>query len=236
MSLKLAYKVRGRRERCYGLRAPAPRPHGAARSCRLRGPSPPTTAAPDDASHRRRPTPTVHGAASRAQDTIQLRFKVGDSIMANCGEWQAGTIVKLFYTQKTFKEGMCAPYQIRLDYRDRLIFAPSDTDTVVKLLEEEPMLDEEEEFEEEIPDSEKLPVTVLTGFLGAGKTTLVNYILNSPDHGMKICGAPHQPAPRETDATPWPARALPPTAPLAAGHPATRRLATHSCGQRMHTW
>lgn len=29
---------------------------------------------------------------------------------------------------------------------------------------------------------------VLTGFLGAGKTTLVNYILNEP-HGKKICGA-----------------------------------------------
>jgi G3E family GTPase len=29
----------------------------------------------------------------------------------------------------------------------------------------------------EIPESEKTPVTVVTGFLGAGKTTLVNYIL-----------------------------------------------------------
>lgn len=28
-----------------------------------------------------------------------------------------------------------------------------------------------------VPDEEKTPVTVVTGFLGAGKTTLVNYIL-----------------------------------------------------------
>ena len=30
------------------------------------------------------------------------------------------------------------------------------------------------------------PVTILSGFLGAGKTTLVQYILRSPDHGKRI--------------------------------------------------
>lgn len=33
---------------------------------------------------------------------------------------------------------------------------------------------------------DKIPVTVLTGFLGAGKTTLMNHILQSPDHGMRF--------------------------------------------------
>ena len=33
---------------------------------------------------------------------------------------------------------------------------------------------------------EKLPVTVITGFLGAGKTTLVNYILTE-QREWKIC-------------------------------------------------
>eukprot|EP00327_Prymnesium_parvum_P018195 CAMPEP_0113292458 /NCGR_PEP_ID=MMETSP0008_2-20120614/34669_1 /TAXON_ID=97485 /ORGANISM="Prymnesium parvum" /LENGTH=455 /DNA_ID=CAMNT_0000144591 /DNA_START=65 /DNA_END=1428 /DNA_ORIENTATION=- /assembly_acc=CAM_ASM_000153 len=125
-------------------------------------------------------------------DSIQLRFKVGDRVQANCGEWKVGTIVKLFYTQRSFKEGYCAPYQIRLDERDRLIFAPSDDDKVVRAYDGPDSAvvrvdDLEEDFEEDIPDKDKLPVTVLTGFLGAGKTTLVNYILNSPDHGMKIC-------------------------------------------------
>jgi len=38
----------------------------------------------------------------------------------------------------------------------------------------------------EIPESEKTPVTIITGFLGAGKTTLVNYILKE-QNSWKIC-------------------------------------------------
>ena len=32
---------------------------------------------------------------------------------------------------------------------------------------------------------QKLPVTVLSGFLGAGKTTLMNHVLNNR-HGLKV--------------------------------------------------
>jgi len=39
------------------------------------------------------------------------------------------------------------------------------------------MADAEADEFAEVPESEKTPVTVITGFLGAGKTTLVNYIL-----------------------------------------------------------
>lgn len=38
----------------------------------------------------------------------------------------------------------------------------------------------------EVPESEKTPVTIVTGFLGAGKTTLVNYILKE-QNTWKIC-------------------------------------------------
>jgi G3E family GTPase len=40
--------------------------------------------------------------------------------------------------------------------------------------------------EEEVLESEKTPVTIVTGFLGAGKTTLVNYILTE-QNSWKIC-------------------------------------------------
>jgi G3E family GTPase len=36
------------------------------------------------------------------------------------------------------------------------------------------------------PPQPPCPVTILTGFLGSGKTTLVQYILQSPDHGKRI--------------------------------------------------
>ena len=34
-------------------------------------------------------------------------------------------------------------------------------------------------------DEDKIPVTILTGFLGSGKTTFVNYLLKE-NHGKKI--------------------------------------------------
>lgn len=46
-------------------------------------------------------------------------------------------------------------------------------------------VEEDEEFHE-VPDSEKTPVTIITGFLGSGKTTLVNYILKE-QNTWKIC-------------------------------------------------
>ena len=48
------------------------------------------------------------------------------------------------------------------------------------------MSDFEEEFQEEVSESDKTPVTIITGFLGSGKTTLVNYILKEQTT-WKIC-------------------------------------------------
>ena len=38
----------------------------------------------------------------------------------------------------------------------------------------------------QVPDADKLPVTVVTGFLGSGKTTLINHILSNKE-GIKVC-------------------------------------------------
>ena len=108
-----------------------------------------------------------------------LRFELGARVFCNTGAWTPGTVVKQNYREKSWPAGKIAPYQVKLD-DGRLIYAPLDADKVIKAGAPDPPRDPED-----IPDSEKLPVTVITGFLGAGKTTLVNYILTE-QHGKKI--------------------------------------------------
>ncbi len=44
----------------------------------------------------------------------------------------------------------------------------------------------EEEGDYEIPDADKTPFVILLGYLGSGKTTLVNHILKE-QKDLKIC-------------------------------------------------
>ena len=37
-----------------------------------------------------------------------------------------------------------------------------------------------------VKKGDEIPVTIMTGFLGAGKTTLMNHILKDTTHGMKF--------------------------------------------------
>jgi G3E family GTPase len=65
-------------------------------------------------------------------DTV-LRFKVGDRIQANCGEWTRGVVTKQWYREQMWETGHYAAYQIRLD-DGGLIYAPRDTNKFVKPL------------------------------------------------------------------------------------------------------
>ena len=72
------------------------------------------------------------------RDTIKLRFAVGDRVLCNVGvstdgtvTWADGTVIELFYTQRTFPPGKCAPYQIRLD-TGGMIYASRDGDHAVR--------------------------------------------------------------------------------------------------------
>lgn len=111
------------------------------------------------------------------------RFSVGTKVFCNTGVWSPGVVVALDYREDDWEEGKTAPYQVELK-EGGLIFAPLDEDEVIRVddgtppppVKREPVVDE----------ASKTPVTVITGFLGAGKTTLVNYILTSKEHGMRI--------------------------------------------------
>uniref|UniRef100_A0A6U5NI70 CobW C-terminal domain-containing protein n=1 Tax=Calcidiscus leptoporus TaxID=127549 RepID=A0A6U5NI70_9EUKA len=125
-------------------------------------------------------------AADAKAGTVKLRFAIGDRVECNCGTWTIGTVVKLFYTQKSFPSDKVAPYQILLD-DGRLIYSPADEDRVVrKVIDDTWKAPVDDEEEPERLEADKLPITVVTGFLGAGKTTLVNYILNE-QQDKKIC-------------------------------------------------
>ena len=60
-----------------------------------------------------------------------LRFKIGDAVECNTGEWSAGKVVALFYRDSSMPPGMTAPYQVELD-NGQLIYAPADTDELIR--------------------------------------------------------------------------------------------------------
>lgn len=60
-----------------------------------------------------------------------LRFKIGDAVECNTGEWSSGKVVALFYRDSSMPPGMTAPYQVELD-NGQLIYAPADTDELIR--------------------------------------------------------------------------------------------------------
>ena len=109
--------------------------------------------------------------------TEGLRFGVGDRVYCRVPDgWMPGIVMNRHYR---LGNGRVVPYQIELD-DGRFIFSPIDDDLAIRACDLPVPRDPEA-----IPDEEKLPVTIVTGFLGAGKTTLVNYILTQK-HGKRI--------------------------------------------------
>ena len=68
------------------------------------------------------------------EDAPELRFEVGDRVRCRTGprSWAAGTVVQLWYREDTWPEDVVAPYQVKLDGSDDLIFAPADEDEVIR--------------------------------------------------------------------------------------------------------
>lgn len=75
-----------------------------------------------------------------------LRFGVGDRVECNMGstsekEWTLGTVERLFYRERNFPSGMCAPYQVLLDDGTSLIYATHDNDHFIRASAEPPKRD-----------------------------------------------------------------------------------------------
>lgn len=63
--------------------------------------------------------------------TIELTYKVGDKVICNCGTWEKGTVVKVWYRELLWETGRFSPYQVELD-SGGLIHVPRDSDKFVK--------------------------------------------------------------------------------------------------------
>merc|ERR1712187_58465 len=56
----------------------------------------------------------------------QLRFAVGDRVKCKTGSgWSEGKVVALMYRNENMPPGVVAPYQVKLDDDDNLIYAPA---------------------------------------------------------------------------------------------------------------
>jgi len=61
----------------------------------------------------------------------RVECKIRDSSAAN-GGFVPGTVVGTFYREDHWRNGMCAPYQVRLDGERKLIYAPADDDNCIR--------------------------------------------------------------------------------------------------------
>ena len=74
---------------------------------------------------------------------VELRFKVGDRVECCIARgpdgWAPGTIVSHWFRAPQWPTGQFAPYQIKLDSSENLIFAPQDRDNCIRDLTEQGM-------------------------------------------------------------------------------------------------
>merc|ERR1719499_2289103 len=76
------------------------------------------------------------------------RFKVGDRVVCKINPdpeiWEAGTVTKVDMEHPS--NGMVKiPYQVRLDENNALIFAPADSDDVIRAHDKAPKLDRKQQ-------------------------------------------------------------------------------------------
>lgn len=70
-----------------------------------------------------------HSTAPRGAP--KLRFRPGDRVICNCGDWEAGTIIGLWYREDEWPRGQYAAYQVQLD-SGNMVCAPNDVDECIR--------------------------------------------------------------------------------------------------------
>ena len=69
----------------------------------------------------------------KAKRLRALRFQIGDKVQCKTGEdYENGTVVALMYRNDNMPPGIIAPYQVKLDGSDVLIYAPVDDDRLIR--------------------------------------------------------------------------------------------------------
>jgi len=71
-----------------------------------------------------------------SEELPELRFTIGTKVLCRIGpdaekDWTPGTVIQLWYSEKSWPQGSFAPYKIKLD-DGRAIFAPGDMDQVIR--------------------------------------------------------------------------------------------------------
>ena len=104
-----------------------------------------------------------------------------DEYMAKMSDDQKTTLKQMFMVRGDLLQGLGATKRVRVEYSCAAILSPDDEAPKAKMAK----LESASSGSQSQASDDKVPCSILTGFLGSGKTTLLNHILEA-NHGKRI--------------------------------------------------